>query len=64
MVEPFSIGTAITAAFLIPLINEITGGRFGNLFSQKACISFGKPLIFTMAPYAVGRPIRQKAYIS
>ena len=35
MVEPISLGTAITAAFLIPLINDITGGRFGNLFSGR-----------------------------
>ena len=34
-VDPISIGTALTAAFLIPLINDITGGRFGNLFSGR-----------------------------
>ena len=33
--DPISIGTALTAAFLIPLINDITGGRFGNLFSGR-----------------------------
>ena len=35
MVEPFSIGTALTAAFLIPLINQISGGRIGNLISGR-----------------------------
>ena len=35
MADPFSIGAAITSLFLIPVLNDITGGRFGNLFSGR-----------------------------
>ena len=35
MGEPISLAAAITAAFLVPLINDISGGRFGNLFSGR-----------------------------
>ena len=35
MGEPISLAAAITAACLVPLINDISGGRFGNLFSGR-----------------------------
>tara|TARA_B000000532_G_scaffold134913_1_gene108242 strand:+ start:130 stop:1431 length:1302 start_codon:yes stop_codon:yes gene_type:complete len=33
--DPFSLATALTALFLVPLVNDLSGGRIGNALSQR-----------------------------
>ena len=33
--DPFSLTAAVTALFLVPLINDLSGGRIGNALSQR-----------------------------